>query len=129
MPINVMDAHYRSFQKQVVPVFLKRNMGIIGMKGLGGGRILGVEGLTAEKCLRYCLSLPITTQVLGMTSIEQLKQNIAVARGFKPMSAEEKTRLLDRVKEVASDGRTELFKSTQRFDNNGHRKQHGFATT
>jgi predicted aldo/keto reductase-like oxidoreductase len=129
MPINVMDAHYRSFQKQVVPVFLKRNMGIIGMKGLGGGRILGVEGLTAEECLRYCLSLPITTQVLGMTSIEQLKQNIAVARGFKPMSAEERTRLLDRVKEVASDGRTELFKSTQRFDNNGHRKQHGFATT
>ncbi|MBS1874762.1 MAG: aldo/keto reductase [Acidobacteria bacterium] len=129
MPINVMDAHYRSFQKQVVPEFLKRNMGIIGIKGLGGGRILGAEGLTAEECLRYCLSQPVTVQVLGMTSIDQLKQNVAVARGFKPMTAEETAKMLARVKEVASDGRTELFKSTQRFDGVVHRRQHGFATS
>lgn len=129
MPINVMDAHYRSFQRQAVPAFLKRNMGIIGIKGLGGGRILGAEGLTAEECLRYCLSLPVTVQVLGMTKIEQLKQNIAVARGFKPMTADEKAKMLARVKDVASDGRTELFKSTQRFDGVVHRRQHGFATS
>jgi predicted aldo/keto reductase-like oxidoreductase len=129
MPINVMDAHYRSFQNEVVPVFLKKKMGIIGIKGLGGGRgnLLGKEGLTVEECVRYCLSLPITTQVLGMTSIEQLKQNIAIARNFKPMAAAEKSQLLARVKESAGDGRYELFKSAQVFDGIVHRRQHGFA--
>lgn len=129
MPINVMDAHFRSFQKQVVPVFLKRNIGVIGMKGLAGGKLIGVQNLTSDECLRYCLSQPITTQVLGMTSMEQLERNIAVARNFKPMTAAEKTSLLERVKPEAGDGRHELFKSTQRFDNGVHRKQHGFATT
>jgi predicted aldo/keto reductase-like oxidoreductase len=129
MPINILDAHYRSFQKQVVPVCLKKNVGVIGMKGLGGrnGIFLGKEGLTYEECLRYCFSQPIATQVVGMTSIEQLKQNIAVARNFKPMSAQEKDRLLTRVKEVASDGRFELFKSANDFDADIHRLQHGMA--
>jgi predicted aldo/keto reductase-like oxidoreductase len=129
MPINVMDAHYRSFQNGVVPVLLKRNIGVIGMKGLGGGRgnLLGKEGLTAEECVRYCLSVPVTTQVLGMTSMEQLKQDVAIARSFKPMSAGEKSKLLARVKEAAGDGRYELFKSAQSFDGVVHRRQHGFT--
>ena len=128
MPINVMDAHYRSFQNEVVPVLLKRKIGVIGIKGFGGGRgnMLGKEGLTVEECLRYCLSLPITTQVVGMTSMEQLKQDVAIARNFQPMSAAEKSQLLARVKEVAGDGRYELFKSTQTFEGVVHRRQHGF---
>jgi aryl-alcohol dehydrogenase-like predicted oxidoreductase len=131
MPINVMDAHFRSFQNEVVPVCLKKKVGVIGMKGLGGGgteaRFLTAAGLTAEECYRYCLSLPITTQVTGITSMEQLRSNVAIARNFKPMSAEEKRRLLERVKEEAGDGRHELFKSTKNFDGPHHRRQHGFA--
>jgi aryl-alcohol dehydrogenase-like predicted oxidoreductase len=76
MPNNVADAHFRSFQKQVVPVCLKKNVGVIGMKGMGGrdGILLGKEGLTYEECLRFCFSQPISTQVVGMTSIEELKR-------------------------------------------------------
>jgi len=130
MPINVMDAHFRSFQREVVPVCLKKKVGVIGMKGLGGGgvqaRFIAAAGLTAEECYRYCLSLPVATQVVGITSMEQLRQNVAIARNFKPMSEEEKQRLLARVKEEAGDGRHELFKSTKNFDGPHHRRQHGF---
>src|SRR6266568_1875135 len=92
MPINVMDAHYRSFQKQVVPVCLGKNVGVI-----------------------------------GITSLEQLKEAVALARSFTPMGENEKSALLARVREVAGDGRYELFKSTVTFDGPHHRRQHGFA--
>jgi Predicted oxidoreductases of the aldo/keto reductase family len=132
MPINVMDAHYRSFQNEVVPVCLKKNVGVIGMKGLGGGfpegRFTSKAGLTAEECYRYALSLPVAAQVIGITNMAQLKQNIALARNFKPMTLEEKNQLVARVKDAAGDGRHELFKSTKVFDGPHHRRQHGFDT-
>lgn len=130
MPINVMDAHYRSFQNEVVPVCLKKNVGVIGMKGLAGGfpegRLIAKAGLTAEECFRYCLSLPVATQVVGINTMAQLKQDLAIARDFKPMSSADKEALLARVKDAASDGRHELFKSTKQFDGPHHRRQHGF---
>jgi predicted aldo/keto reductase-like oxidoreductase len=130
MPINVMDAHYRSFQNQVVPVCLSRKIGVLGMKGMGGGaprgRINARAGLSPSECYRYCLSLPVSTQILGITTVDQLKENIAMARNFQPMSAEEKNTLLARVKDEATDGRHELFKSTSLTDGAFHRKQHGF---
>ncbi len=131
MPINVADAHYRSFQNEVVPVCLKKRIGVIGMKGMGGGpgMLLGKAGLTPEECLRYCLSLPIATQVVGMTTMEHLKGNVAVARSFQPMTAADKQQLLARVREIAGDGRFELFKSATLFDGAYHRTQHGFPTT
>jgi predicted aldo/keto reductase-like oxidoreductase len=131
MPINVMDAHFRSFQKEVVPVCLKKNVGVIGMKGLAGGGVRGrlVEsaGFTAQECYRYALSQPVSSQVMGIISMEQLKQNVALARGFKAMPLEERTALLSRAREAGSDGRHELFKSTQTYDGPHHRRQHGFA--
>ncbi len=128
MPINVMDAHYRSFQKEVTPVCLKQNVGVIGMKGLAGGegQLVLKAGLKAEECYRYSLSLPVSSQVMGITSMAQLKQNIQIARNFQPMAAAERNALLARVKEQASDGRHELFKSSQVFDGPHHRRQHGF---
>ncbi|MBZ2177785.1 MAG: aldo/keto reductase [Acidobacteriota bacterium] len=132
MPINVCDAYYRSFQKSVVPVCLQKNVGVIGMKGLGGGstqgRLLEQLGLTAEECYRYCLSLPITAQVMGITSMAQLKADVALARNFKPMSPAEMEALRLRVKDHAGDGRHELFKSSKMYDGPHHRKQHGFST-
>ncbi|MBI3682918.1 MAG: aldo/keto reductase [Acidobacteria bacterium] len=130
MPINVLDASYRSFQNEVVPVCLEKNVGVIGMKGLAGGypqgRLISHAGLTAEECYRYCLSLPITVQVMGINSMAHLKADIALARNFQPLTSEARRQLLARVKDEAGDGRHELFKSTKNFDGPHHRRQHGF---
>lgn len=127
MPINALDAHYRSFQKEVVPACLKKNVGVIGMKGFGGGDgIARGAGLTPAEAYRYSLSQPVASQVVGMTSLEQLEENVALARGFKPLSDAERTALVERVRAVATDGRFELFKSSQSFDGPHHRRQHGF---
>jgi predicted aldo/keto reductase-like oxidoreductase len=130
MPINVADAHFRSFQNQVVPVCAKRNIGVIGFKGLGGGTggLIGKENLTVEECLRYAMGLPVAVQIVGMTSIEQVKQNIEIARSFKPMAEDERKALLARVKEFAGDGRFERFKTQLVYDGRVHREQHGFPT-
>jgi uncharacterized protein len=130
MPINVMDAHYRSFQKEVVPECLRRNVGVIGMKGYGGSHPRGImeaSGLSAQECYRYALSQPVSAQVVGLTTLEHLKQATALARGFQPLTDDEKARLVARVKDVAGDGRFELFKSSQVFDGPYHRQQHGFT--
>jgi predicted aldo/keto reductase-like oxidoreductase len=133
MPINVMDAHYRSFQNEVVPVCLAKQVGVLGMKSLGGGspraRIPTQGGVNAQDCVRYALSLPVSSLVVGIMSMEDLKQDIAVARNFKPMPETERVSLLGRIRDEASDGRHELFKSTKAFDGPHHRKQHGFDTT
>jgi len=130
MPINVLDRFYRSFQQEVLPVCLKKNVGVIGMKGLAGGgtegRLIEKLGMRAEDCYRYCLSLPVSTQVVGITTMEQLKADVAMARNFKPMAAAEREALLSKVRDEASDGRHELFKSAKTYDGPHHRKQHGF---
>lgn len=132
MPINLCDAFYRSFQKQVVPECLKKNVGVIGMKGLAGGhpqgRLIEKFGLKAVDCYRYALSQGITSQVVGITTMAQLNEDIAMARNFKPYSDAEKQTLLSKVKDEASDGRHELFKSAKDYDGPHHRRQHGFAT-
>ena len=128
-PVNALDVHYRSFQKQVLPVCLKNRVGAIGMKGFGGGNgIARQAGLTPAEAYRYALSQPIASQVVGMTTIDQLKENVALARDFKPQSNTEQAALTEKVKPFAADGRFEQFKSTQVFDGPVHRRQHGFAT-
>ena len=131
MPINVMDAHFRSFQKEVVPVCLEKNVGVIGMKSLAGGgprgRIPSKTKISAEECIRYALSLPVSTLCCGIMSMEDLQQDVAIARGFKPLPDSEKERLISMAAPEAGDGRHELFKSSQQFDGPHHRKQHDFA--
>jgi predicted aldo/keto reductase-like oxidoreductase len=131
MPINACDYHYRSFVHQVVPEAAKRNIGVIGMKSLGGGsnhqgRFIAEKVCTVEEARRYALSQPIASLIVGIDSMEVLKQDIAVGRNFKPMTDEELKTLLAKVKPVATDGRHERFKSTQVFDGPYHQKQHGF---
>jgi predicted aldo/keto reductase-like oxidoreductase len=112
-----------------VPVCLKKNVGVIGMKGFGGGSGIAAQaGLSAAEAYRYALSQPVSAQVVGITSMEQLNENIALARSFTPMSPAEQTALRAKVRDVATDGRFELFKSSQMFDGPVHRRQHGFAT-
>lgn len=131
MPINVMDAHYRSFQKEVVPVCLAKDVGVIGMKSLGGGspqgKIPAETDISHEQCRRYALSLPVSTLVVGVLSMEELQAELRIARGFEPMSDAQKATVVAQAAAEGGDGRHELFKSTQNFDGAHHRKQHGFA--
>lgn len=131
MPVNILDMHYRSFQKEVVPVCLEKGIGVIGMKSLGGGGGPGIltagTGVPAEDCIRYSLSQPISSLVCGMRSMADLTQNINIARNFVPMSKEKQDDILNQIKDVAGDGRFELFKSSKNFDGPFHRKQHGFG--
>jgi predicted aldo/keto reductase-like oxidoreductase len=127
MPINVLDAHYRSFQKEILPTLNRRNIGVIGMKSLGGrGQLVTELGLTAEQCRAYALSLPISTLVCGIQSLENLQQDVDMARAFTPWSEAQQQELSASVYKEATDGRHEWFKSMQTFDSQYHRDQHGF---
>ncbi|MEX0937400.1 MAG: aldo/keto reductase [Pirellulales bacterium] len=132
MPINILDAQYRSFQHQVLPECARRGIGVLGMKALGGGHpggtILNGTELTAEQCRRFALSQPISSLVCGMTSMENLRQDVGVARDFQPMPQEQQEALLRDTQTIATDGRFELFKSAQNFDGPYHKEQHGFGT-
>jgi predicted aldo/keto reductase-like oxidoreductase len=132
MPINVCDYHYRSFARQVVPKAKERGIAPIGMKSLGGGRDhkgrLVVEKVcTVEEARIYALSQPIASLVVGIDSMEVLKQDLATARAFKPLEGDALKKLLAKVKPVAGDGRHERFKSTQFYDGPYHQKQHGLT--
>jgi len=129
MPLNVMDVHYRSFQKQVLPVLLQRNIGVLAMKSLGGdGSIVSKAHVPVEDALRYVLSLPISTLVSGIDSEKVLDQNLKIVREFRPMTPQERAAIEGRTLAMAGDGRYELFKSSKMFDGPVHRKQHGFDT-
>jgi uncharacterized protein len=131
MPINVCDYFYRSFVHDVLPKLKQRQIGPIGMKSLAGGdqskggRLVAEKVCTIEEALRYALSQEISALVSGIDSMKVLRQNVEIARSFKPLDGEELNRLLAKVKPVAGDGRHEHFKSTQVFDGPYHRKQHG----
>lgn len=128
MPINIMDHSFESFRHEVVPECKRKGVGVIGMKGCGGdGRMLADGVVTVEECYRYFLSQPVSVQVVGLASMEDLKRAVAIAANFRPMQDSELTALLKRVREVSGDGRYELFKTTQRFDAGLHRQQHGFS--
>ena len=127
LPINMMDAQFRSFGQEIVPVCLERGIGVIGMKTLGGGVITGQAGVSADTCIRYALSQPVSTIVVGMMSMEELRQNVATARSFEPMPDPDQQKLLASVKFGAGDERYELYKTTQRMDGPYHARQHGFA--
>jgi predicted aldo/keto reductase-like oxidoreductase len=129
MPLNVMDAHYRSFQHHVLPELVKRGTAPLGMKSLGGaGKIVSEAGVSVEDALRYVLSLPIAALVSGIDSEQVLDQNLKIVRTFTPLSEDEKDRIESSVARVAGDGRFELFKSSKFYDGPVHRKQHGFDT-
>lgn len=116
MPLNVMDAHYESFEARVLPVLIAQNIGVLGMKSLGGGDILASGVVSAEECLRYALSLPTSVVITGMEKREVLEQNLALARSFEAISEEERQRLLARTRAAAREGKHELFKTSEKYD-------------
>ena len=116
MPLNVMDAHYRSFERLVLPELVKKNIGVLGMKSLGSGVILKSGAVTAVECLHYALGLPTSVVITGIESLDRLEQAFEAARAFRPMSEAERASLLARTARPASRGEFELFKTTSIFD-------------
>ena len=117
MPLNCFDASYRSFERDVLPVANRRRMAALGMKSLGGGGEPIVQGaVKIEDALRYAMSLPVTTTISGIDSMAVLRQNVAIARDFRPLTAEAMQTLRDRCAAAAGDGHLEMYKSTVKYD-------------
>ncbi len=116
MPLNVMDAHYRSFERMVLPELLRHNIGVLGMKPMANGIILKSGTVTAIECLHYALSLPTSVVITGIDSLERLDQAIEAVRTFRRMSDAERKALLAKTARAASFGEFEPFKTTSIFD-------------
>jgi aryl-alcohol dehydrogenase-like predicted oxidoreductase len=116
MPLNVMDAHYRSFEKLVLPELVKENIGVLAMKALANGTILESKAVNAIECLQYAMSLPSSVVITGCESMEDLEQALTAARTFKPMTADQIDNLLAKTKHLAARGEYELFKTTSVYD-------------
>ena len=116
MPLNVMDAHYRSFERLVLPELVKQGIGVLGMKSMAAGLILKSGTVTALECLHYALSLPTSVVITGCDSMAVLEQAVEVARTFRPMGVAQVQALLGRTQEAAARGEFELFKTSSMFD-------------
>ena len=129
LPLNCFDGSFRSFEERVLPELNRRGIAPIGMKSLSGdGRAVKAKVVTAEEALTYAMSLPVATVVSGMESMKVLKQNIAVARGFEPMSGRARQALRRRVANDAGDGRFELYKISAAFEGVEARRVHGLPS-
>ena len=127
MPLNCLDASFQSFEKNVLPEAQRRGIAVLGMKSMGGsGELISNGVVTPDEALRYAMSLPVATTISGMDALEVLTQNLAIARGFKPMSTSEMQALRGRVRPIAGDGRYELFKTSKKYDGKVGREQHHF---
>ena len=116
MPLNVMDAHFRSFEHQVLPRLVKEGLGVLGMKALGFGAILDSKTASAIECLHYALNLPTSTVITGIDSLKILDQAVEAARTFTPMSQEQVSALLARTAAASASGNYEPFKTDTGFD-------------
>ncbi len=127
MPLNPFDATFRSFETHVLPEARKRGMAIFGMKSMGGsGEMVKQGGVTPAEALRYAMSLPVTTTISGIHSMDVLKQNLSIVTNFSPMDEADMQALRNRCREFAGDGRLELFKTTTMYDGKIGREQHGY---
>ena len=116
MPLNVMDAHYRSFEKEVLPELVRNKIAVLGMKSMGNGIVLKSGTVKAIECLHYALNLPTSVVITGIDNMEILDQAIKAVDTFNPLSASEVESLLERTAKAASKGEFEPFKTTSLFD-------------
>jgi predicted aldo/keto reductase-like oxidoreductase len=123
MPLNVMDAHFDSFEKKVLPVLVKHQIGVLGMKSMGDGIILRSQTITPLECLHYAMSLPTSVVITGCESLKILQQAIDAACGYQPMSPADITRLLAKTAPAAAKGEFERYKTSHDFDGTFHNPQ------
>jgi aryl-alcohol dehydrogenase-like predicted oxidoreductase len=116
MPLNVMDAHFRSFEKLVLPVLVREQIAVLGMKPMANGIILKSKTASAVECLRYAMNLPTSVVITGVDSMKVLNQAIVAAGTFEPMTNHEVATLLAKTSEAAAGGKFEPFKTSSIFD-------------
>lgn len=128
LPLNVFDGTFRSFEQKVLPELNRRGIAAIGMKSLcGTGDLIRKSVATPQEALRYAMSLPVAVTVSGMNNFDVLRQNLDIARKFKPLTPVEMQALRQRVAPLAADGRFERFKTTMNYDGPVGQAQHGFT--
>ena len=123
MPINVMDAHFRSFTKEVIPVALKQGVGVLAMKTFGDHHILDSKTVEPIEALHYGLTQPVSVVITGIDSPTILEQALTAARTFKPLTDTQIAALLARTREAALEGKFELFKTSAQYDGTAHNPQ------
>jgi len=123
MPLNVMDAHFRSFEHQVLPVLVQERIGVLGMKSMGSGEILKSNVVTPVECLHYALNLPTSVVITGIDSMKILDQALSAVASFRPMKPEEVAKLLAKTEEAAKDGEYEQFKTSEKYDSTAKEPQ------
>ena len=116
MPLNLMDAHFRSFGRNVLPVLVREGIGVLGMKSMGDGLLFKSKTVTAIECLHYAMNLPTSTVITGIDRLKILKQDLEAVKTFKPLTEKQVAALLARTAQAASEGRFERFKTTNGFD-------------
>jgi predicted aldo/keto reductase-like oxidoreductase len=116
MPLNVMDAHYNSFGEKVLPVLVKHNIGVLGMKPMGDAIILKSKTVTPIECLHFAMNLPTSVVITGCDSLPILEQALKAARTFKPMTKTEVAAILAKTEQAAKEGKYEEYKVTHHFD-------------
>jgi len=123
MPLNVMDAHFDSFEKKVLPILVKHEIGVLGMKPMGDKLILNSKTATPVECLHYAMNLPTSVVITGCDSMEILQQAIDAAHSFKPLAAIEVSNLLEKTALAAEKGEYERYKTSNQFDGTIHNPQ------
>lgn len=123
MPLNIMDAHFNSFQKIVLPVLQKKDVGVLGMKPLGDRFILESQTVSPVECLHYAMNLPLHVIITGCDSLPILEQALKAVRSFRPLSEEERSALLAKTARAGADGKYEFYKTSDHFDATDHNPQ------
>jgi uncharacterized protein len=125
MPVNVLDAHFNSFQREIIPLARQKGIGVIGMKSLAAGRLPRETDVPPEEAIRYSLNQDIDALCVGVDSMKVLEQDLRIGRGFASLSAEAQADILARAYPHGWDGRNERFKVSHDFEGNEARKEHG----
>jgi aryl-alcohol dehydrogenase-like predicted oxidoreductase len=116
MPLNLLDAHFRSFAKLVVPKLVEQGVGVLGMKPMAFGNLPQKGLATGIECLHYAMNLPTSVVITGCDTMERLRQALEAARTFRPLSEGQLAGLLGKTREAALSGKLEPFKTTAQFD-------------
>jgi predicted aldo/keto reductase-like oxidoreductase len=124
MPLNVMDAHFKSFGTEVLPVALKHQIAVLGMKPMGDHFILDSKAVTAVECLHYAMNLPVSVVITGIDSLPILDQAVNAAKSFQPLNGAQVSALLARTQDLARNGQFELYKTSHHFDTTEKKPQY-----
>ena len=116
MPINVMDAHFRSFLNGVAPVAQQHGTAILAMKTFGDPYILQSNTVTPQEALHFGLNSPASVVITGIDSPAILEQTFQAVQSFKPMDRQQVATILAKTQEAAMTGRFELFKTSSHYD-------------